>query len=472
MSDPQSAGRPGRTEAPDATPAEPAATAEEVAPEELDAPAGPPTEPVRIAAPPASVAAGLASPPTISPEIDALLPPPPPPPPLPDWTDPPTGQVPRILLEHDADEHAEPALKGPMWRQEAADWAHDDDLGLAFLLDEDEDDEPELIAGRTSGPDESDEDERAFFGPPRRRRRSRRRARPPVHEKAEGSPPAPAAGEARPARRGRNPLVATATGLAFGAVAVACFLLGAPTTLALVALVLTLAAGEVLATLRRAGRKPFAPLALAAVPAFALAAYGAGAASVSWVLIALILLGVLWLLATGGRVSPVRDLSATVFVAVWLGIPGAFAGLLLSPALFPHRHGVAACFAVVATVVAHDVGSYVVGSRLGRHKLAPRVSPGKTWEGWAGGTVLAAAVAVGGLSHLHPLGLGAGAVLAVIVAVLAPLGDLAESLVKRDLAVKDMGRLLPEHGGVFDRVDAMLFVLPAAYAYFRLAHLG
>jgi phosphatidate cytidylyltransferase len=271
---------------------------------------------------------------------------------------------------------------------------------------------------------------------------------------------------------GRNPVIATATGLAFGAVAVACFLLGAVTTLALVALVLSLAAGEVLATLRRAGTRPFAPLALASVPAFAISAYVVGAAAVSWVLIALLVLGVIWLLAAGPRVKAVRDLSVTVLVACWVGVPGAFAGLLLSPARFADRHGVAFCFAVVATVVAHDVGSYVIGHRFGRHKLAPRVSPGKTWEGVAGGTAFAFALALGALDQIHPITIGAAAALASIVTVLAPLGDLAESLVKRDLAVKDMGRLLPEHGGVFDRVDAMLFVLPAAYGLFSLLHLA
>ena len=76
------------------------------------------------------------------------------------------------------------------------------------------------------------------------------------------------------------------------------------------------------------------------------------------------------------------------------------------------------------------------------------------------------------LVHLHPFSLVVALALAGIVAVLGPIGDLAESLVKRDLQIKDMGRLLPEHGGLFDRIDAMLFVLPAAYLLFRAVHLA
>ncbi|MCU1490490.1 MAG: phosphatidate cytidylyltransferase [Acidimicrobiaceae bacterium] len=284
---------------------------------------------------------------------------------------------------------------------------------------------------------------------------------------------ASSAGE-RPASGGaprRNARVATITGLGAGAVAILCFLAGPVAAVVLVAVALVVAAGEGYATMRSAGRRPATFLGLAAVPLAVVGTYLWGPIAVPAVFAGLVVLGFVWSMALGERASPVSDLGATVLVAVWVGALGSFAGLLLSPARFPDRHGVAFLVGVVAVTVAHDVGCYAVGARLGRHLLAPRVSPSKTWEGIAGGTVLAFLVAGLVLVHIHPFDLSVALLLAVIVCVLAPLGDLAESVVKRDLKVKDMGRLLPAHGGVFDRVDAMLFVLPAAYGLFALANL-
>jgi phosphatidate cytidylyltransferase len=99
--------------------------------------------------------------------------------------------------------------------------------------------------------------------------------------------------------------------------------------------------------------------------------------------------------------------------------------------------------------------------------MAPSVSPKKTWEGAAGATVLVFVLALALGPVLGPFTAAEAAVLAAIAAVVAPLGDLAESLVKRDLQVKDMGSLLPGHGGVFDRIDALLMVAPAAYWFVR-----
>ena len=110
--------------------------------------------------------------------------------------------------------------------------------------------------------------------------------------------------------------------------------------------------------------------------------------------------------------------------------------------------------------------------RSASHRIAPRVSPGKTVEGVIGGTVLDLVVALTVVSRFHPFSIGTATVLGVIVAVFAPLGDLIESMVKRELGVKDMGSLLPAHGGVFDRVDAMLVAMPLAYLLFRIAHVA
>jgi len=123
--------------------------------------------------------------------------------------------------------------------------------------------------------------------------------------------------------------------------------------------------------------------------------------------------------------------------------------------------------AIAATVVATDIGAFVAGRSWGSRPLAPVLSPHKTVEGLAGGVVLGigAAVLVG--YFLEPLGIRAGAALGLVVAVVAPLGDLAESMLKRSLGVKDMGSILPGHGGILDRVDAFLFVLPAVWVLYE-----
>jgi phosphatidate cytidylyltransferase len=116
----------------------------------------------------------------------------------------------------------------------------------------------------------------------------------------------------------------------------------------------------------------------------------------------------------------------------------------------------------------------MVGRAFGAkaHPLARRVSPNKTWEGLAGGTVLALVVCMVIVRLMSPWSASSAFGLALIVVVMAPLGDLCESMIKRDLGVKDMGALLPGHGGMFDRVDAVLFVLPAVYYMVTLAHIG
>ena len=124
----------------------------------------------------------------------------------------------------------------------------------------------------------------------------------------------------------------------------------------------------------------------------------------------------------------------------------------------------------IIAAVGYDIGGYAIGSRFGRHSLAPAISPNKTWEGLVGGCVVAIAASVGITSQIHPWHVTTALELGLIVAVVAPCGDLVESMIKRDIGVKDMGSLLPGHGGMLDRIDALLFVLPAAYYFVRLAH--
>lgn len=127
-------------------------------------------------------------------------------------------------------------------------------------------------------------------------------------------------------------------------------------------------------------------------------------------------------------------------------------------------------FTLIVMIWVYDAAAYLAGSALGRHKMSPRISPNKSWEGLIGATLatFAAAPVLKATVSRDWLSWGVAFTLAAMVAVLAPLGDLSESLVKRELEVKDMSELIPGHGGILDRFDSMLFVAPAAYYYLRL----
>jgi phosphatidate cytidylyltransferase len=161
---------------------------------------------------------------------------------------------------------------------------------------------------------------------------------------------------------------------------------------------------------------------------------------------------------------PTVNVAATTMAFLWTGVLGSYAALLLSIDKQGHT-GVAFLFGAVIATVANDVGAYFFGSRLGSKPFAPDISPNKTIEGLIGGTLssIIVCVVVLGVIGMSPWDGGKAFWLAIVVSIAAPLGDLAESMIKRDLGLKDMGTLLPGHGGVLDRFDAMLFVLPATY---------
>jgi len=270
----------------------------------------------------------------------------------------------------------------------------------------------------------------------------------------------------------RNPVVATLTGLALAAILLLSFKSGPPAVLALVAVAVTVAAAELFNSLRLGGHRPATLLGLLGVPAVIVAAYFRGPSAILLGFVIFVVVSMIWYLAGFTRRSPLVNLSVTVLAFAWTGVLGAFAGLLVDPRIFPNRHGIAFMLGAVIAAVGYDIGGYAIGSLFGRHRLAPSVSPNKTWEGLIGGCAIAIAASAAVTSRIHPWHLSTAVWLGLIVAVVAPCGDLVESMIKRDLRVKDMGTLLPGHGGVFDRIDAVLFVLPAAYYFVRLAHIG
>lgn len=272
---------------------------------------------------------------------------------------------------------------------------------------------------------------------------------------------------------GRDMRVAIISGVLLGVLGLICFAAGTVATLAIVTLVVLLATAEGFAAFRRAQYHPATLLGLVAVLSLMIETYNKGVAALPLVLVLLVAGSFIWYLA---RVEPAADpasgMLSTVFVFVWVGAFGSFAALLLNPTLFPDRHGIAFILAAVIVTVTDDVASLLVGSAMGRHQLAPSISPNKSWEGLIGGALAAILVSVVVVHFIHPWTVSKALLYGVVVAVVAPLGDLSQSMVKRHLGLKDMGRLLPGHGGVLDRFDGLLFVLPATYFVVKALHLG
>ncbi len=187
------------------------------------------------------------------------------------------------------------------------------------------------------------------------------------------------------------------------------------------------------------------------------------------VLTAAVLGTLVWQLFRSREGNPTQSWALTLGAALWLGwLISHF--VRLRDLSGPFGLGTGTLWLVVAFLSTwiNDTAAYFVGKSIGRHPSSPYLSPNKTWEGtiggWFGG--LAAAVLLGrwllGLSWLQGLALGA------LVAMAAPLGDLAKSMVKRQMKVKDFGALIPGHGGMFDRVDSLLFVIPVVYYFATL----
>ncbi len=208
--------------------------------------------------------------------------------------------------------------------------------------------------------------------------------------------------------------------------------------------------------------RPLRPLVVAGYCGAALALVGAEVGGVDWLLggflatfpLAFVLKGI-----AETQTTTTQTVGTTMLGAGWVGLGLGFLPLLRD---LP-EHGTLLLFTVLLAVWANDTFAYFGGRLLGRHKLAPVVSPGKTWEGFAVGTLTSMAVAFFALYGQDFLLMWQSVVLGGVIAVAGPLGDLFESSLKRDMQVKDTGRVLGGHGGVLDRIDALLFAAPAAY---------
>lgn len=260
---------------------------------------------------------------------------------------------------------------------------------------------------------------------------------------------------------GRDVPTAVAAGVGIAVVVLICFALGSAVVAVLVTLVVAFAAVEYFGATQRAGLRPAALLGLIAAITFPLATYWRGEPAVPLVLALATVFAVVWYLVGAGGDSPVLEgVGSTLVGVLWIGLLGSYATLMLRT---PDGRGI--LLAVIITTVFYDIGAFFSGRTFGQRSLS-EASPNKTVEGVIGGVAVAAVIGMilGGIGLGTPFhGFGHGLILGVVVGVAATFGDLCESLVKRDLGVKDMGAIIPGHGGMLDRVDGLLFVLPAVY---------
>jgi phosphatidate cytidylyltransferase len=208
--------------------------------------------------------------------------------------------------------------------------------------------------------------------------------------------------------------------------------------------------------------RPLRPLAPAGYVGAALALAAAEVGDVGWMIggaMSAFALAFVLKAVSDTRQAATTSISATVMGTMWIGLG---LGFLILVRELP-EHGRLAAFTVLLAVWAGDTFAYFGGRLVGRHKMAPRTSPGKTWEGFFFGAAATIFVTFVALYEQDFLTIAESLVLGAVLAVAAPLGDLFESLLKRDAGVKDSGSLLGGHGGMLDRLDAFLFAAPAAY---------
>ena len=424
---------------------------------------------------------------------------------LPHWTEPPTGEVPAVLIgddkplinetDDDLDAWSSFATSTPRWRDADDDWEddgfvetlagesgevrmgalgedtelpHNEYFGFDDMEERVGERKPETAPAPSEGPrwDVPDDDWSASS-----------EDLPASTEAAEDDDwagateweddddvgrPASDDGGYAPAGGGRDLTKAIPAGIALAVVAALALHFGAATTTVLVTVILALCAGEYFGVLRKVGWEAATLLGIGATVALPLAVGWRGI--VAWPIIgAIVVIATFaWYLVGAGGHDPrvLEGTGATLLGVTWIGGLGAAA-----IAIVHMNKGVSLLLVAILATVAYDVAGLAVGMFVGRRPLSA-ASPNKTVEGLIGGMAasFAAVVVLVGIGHMGPwTGPSAWFLLGVGAAVAAPAGDLCQSLLKRDLGVKDMGTLIPGHGGVLDRFDAMLFVLPTVF---------
>jgi phosphatidate cytidylyltransferase len=280
---------------------------------------------------------------------------------------------------------------------------------------------------------------------------------------------------AAPPKSGRDMPTAIAVGLLLVAAFIGTLLVGPWAVMIVVVLIIGLAAVEFFDKVSEKGYRPATVAGVVAAAAFPLAAYWAGEQALPLVLLLAFTAGCLTFIAAPSlESSPLPNMAVTTLGVVWIGFTGAFAALILSfsnitllnPAGSTTSVGTDTLFLLALGVVANDVGALFIGSAAGRTPLRQWISPNKTVEGFLGGAVMTLlAMVVVGVADKSSTWNSTGdlLILGAVISLTAPIGDLTESMFKRNLDIKDFGSLVKGHGGVLDRFDGFLFTLPAVY---------
>ncbi len=287
----------------------------------------------------------------------------------------------------------------------------------------------------------------------------------PTTRRAERSSMSQSSGSDKPTRRpiaGRDLQAAIGVGVLLGAIVLTSLLVWKPLFIVVVAVGITLGVWELIQALRT-GRinAPTVPTLAAAVALAPVAyIYGPRGLAVGFALSCVLI--VVWRSAQTAH-DAIRDISGGVFITAYVPLMAGLAALLVA-----EPDGVARIVVFILVTISSDIGGYAVGASLGKHPMAPSLSPKKSWEGFAGSVL--SCVLAGVLSV--PLLLGGewwvGVLLGVAVACFATMGDLAESTLKRDLGIKDMGSMLPGHGGLMDRLDSLVMTIAVTFAVLSL----
>jgi len=268
-------------------------------------------------------------------------------------------------------------------------------------------------------------------------------------------------------RTDRDVPAAFITGLALAGVALGSLALGKWAFALAAGAIVLWAQGELYLALQRHHLQPATALGLVSGGLVLGAAYFRGEAAMLSMFVLSVFATFLWYMAAPAshRRGTATNIGVTVLGVAYVPLMAGYALAMLD-----FTDGRAVVLSVIGLTFVYDTAAFIVGSWWGNRPLAPTISPKKSLEGAIGATLVVIAVSVGAVAPAVTAlnTVGKSVALAVVVAVLAPLGDLAESLIKRDLGVKDMGSILPGHGGVLDRIDSVLFVAPAAFLFLRL----
>jgi phosphatidate cytidylyltransferase len=437
---------------------------------------------------------------------------------LPHWTQPPTGQVPQILPDQPTASRDEPedwagfATSQPRWQDDPsrdegagydASWGDDDRLGalddserpshdefFSFAdLDEQgapsrsvfagvDDDEPATYASDRPWEDEEQqqpqpgflEEPDEYYDEPSRRVATGQRVGRAISGATHRIPRGPRGGGGGGGGGGlggmdRDLGQAAVVGGGLMLLALILLKLGPIPGLLLVVVVIGLASAELFGVLRQAGYQPLVPVGVTASVAMVIATYNYGPVALPTCLFLTTVVAMAWYVVGAATESPVLSIGVTLLGSLWVGMFGSFAGAMLALHASGHNPGNGILLATIIGTACYDIGGLFVGKNAGRQPLSAH-SPNKTVEGLVGGCVIAIIVVV-----LISAAIGFGPVdsakdgflLGLVVAIAAPIGDLCQSVIKRDLGVKDMGSVLPGHGGLLDRFDGLLFALPAVW---------